>query len=314
VRLWDPLTGELLATLPAGDSRWKLSFTPDGTRLIGGKIWDPGAGDQLLSPRNKSDPVLFKSITNQIRVRQRYNSLIHIFAGGAKLAAGSGERVALSWDRSLVADGLESGGIRIDDRTSAKTVKHIGMYDSPAIATAFSPDTTKVAAGYEDGVIKIWDLESGAERATLSGHTKAVYSVNYSPDGSRIVSGSDDRNIILWDTETYEQVAVLRGHTNYVYSVCFSFDGTMLASASGDCTVRIWDFVPPADRWEQIRQDIALRREAEPLVDQLLTELGDPLDVADHIRANRAMSSELRSAALRVLLKRSAIKRKDKPQ
>ncbi|MHC4945728.1 MAG: WD40 repeat domain-containing protein [Planctomycetota bacterium] len=312
VRLWDPFTGEPLATLPAGQSRWKLSFSPDGTRLIGGKIWDPATGDRLLAPRNESDPALLEGIAGQMRVRQRYNSLIRIFAGGAKLAAGSGERVALSWDRSLLADGLESGGICIDDRATGRTVKQIGQHDSPVISTTFSPDKTKVVSGHEDGVIKVWDLESGTELAFLKGHTRTVYTVNYNPDGSRIASGSDDNNIILWDAEIYEQVAVLRGHTSYVHSVCFSPDGTMLASASGDGTVRVWDTVPPAERWAQVQQEKALQRETAPLVDRLLAELGDPLDVADRLRADESLSDDFRRAALRVLLERSVAGREKK--
>jgi hypothetical protein len=40
-------------------------------------------------------------------------------------------------------------------------------------------------------------------------------------------------------------------------------------------------------------------------VDRLLAELGNPLDAADRLRADENLSDDLRSAALRVLLKRS---------
>jgi WD40 repeat protein len=111
--------------------------------------------------------------------------------------------------------------------------------------------------------------------------------------------------IILWDAQIFDQVTVLRGHTSYVDSVAYSPDGTMLASASGGGTVRIWDSVPPADRWRQIQQAGALRGEAEPFVGQLVEELTDPLDVADHLRADNTLSDDFRRAAQHVLLKRS---------
>jgi WD40 repeat protein len=153
--------------------------------------------------------------------------------------------------------------------------------------------------------VKVWDHESGDLLAKLSGHTGDVYTVNFSPDGSRIVSGSNDCTIILWDAKEYDQVFVLRGHSSYVHSVCFSPDGTMLASGSGDGTVRVWDSLSPAERLRRIQKQESLLREAEPLVNQMMEKLGDPLAVADELRGDKTMDDDLRGAALLVLLKRS---------
>jgi WD40 repeat protein len=151
---------------------------------------------------------------------------------------------------------------------------------------AFNPDATRVVSGGKDHSVRVWAVASGTELATMKGHTGVVYSVTYSPDGNRIVSGSNDGTIRLWDAEIFDEVAVLRGHTSYVHSVCLNPDGTMLASGSGDETVRIWDTVSAAERWAQIQGARKLRRAAEPLVRRLLEEFADPLDVADHIRAD----------------------------
>lgn len=306
VRLWDPMTGEALAAIPARDARSSLHFTPDGTRLVGRlDIWDPATGSDLKAPRKKADDVLLEPLTDQVK------GLVYRFrgaAGGAKYAT-TGECRALSWDRSLAAEGLESGEISIVDCVSGKQLKTLGRHDSQVFSVAFSPDSRKVISGDANGVVKVWDLDSGKERATLKGHTGCVYTINCSPDGSRIVSGGNDCTIILWDAVTFEQVFVLRGHTSYVHSVCFSPDGTMLASGSGDGTVRIWDTIPPAERWKQIQRNEILRLEAEPLVDRLIKELNDPLDVADRLRDDRTLSDEFRRAALNVLLRRSSAKR-----
>jgi WD40 repeat protein len=215
----------------------------------------------------------------------------------------------LSWDRSLVADACKEDVLRIYDRVTKKVIKQIDSQDSIIHSTAFSPDTTKVVTGHENGQVKVWDLKSGQVLATLNGHTSKVYTVAYNPDGDRIASGGNDNNIVIWDAISYQQTLILSGHTSYVHSVCFSPDGTKLASASGDTTIRIWDSVPPAVRWDQIQRDRALQREAASLVGQLLKELVDPLDVADRLRENDALRSDLRGAALRVLLKRSAAMR-----
>jgi len=80
----------------------------------------------------------------------------------------------------------------------------------------------------------------------------------------------------------------------------------MIASASGDHAVRVWDSALPSERWSQERRNRALRLEAQPLVDRLLDELEDPLEVADHLRRDEELEEELRAAALRCLLERSA--------
>jgi WD40 repeat protein/serine/threonine protein kinase len=312
VRLWDALTGEPLGALAAARCYRAMSFTPDGARLVAFDesaprqlaMWDTATGLRLTAPRTASDKMLFKALQREKSDWQVAYGCVA--AGGAKAAPYAGERLALNYDCSLLARGLDSGEIRIDDVATGQTIKHLGKHDGRVFAVAFSPDTARVLSGGMDRTVRVWDFAGGAELATMNGHTGNVYSVNCSPDGTRIVSGGNDGTIRIWDADTFEEILVLRGHESYVHSVCFSPDGTMLASGSGDGTVRVWDSVPPTERWRQIQQTKKLRREAEPLVVRLLNELGDPLDVADHIRADASLSDDFRRAALRALLRQSA--------
>jgi WD40 repeat protein/serine/threonine protein kinase len=316
VRLWDPLTGELLATFVAAQCYKAVGFTCDGTRLVALdasqpqylSVWDSAAGLRLTAPRSASDESLFEILqnTNDDSLWRKYS---RIAAGGAKIAPHEGQQYTSSRDGLQMASGADSGQIRIENIAAETTVAHIDAHDGRVFAVAFSPDGTRLISGGEDRTVKVWDLASGTQLAATSGHSGSVYSVNYSPDGSRIVSGGNDGTIRIWDAQTYEELIELHGHTSYVHSVCFSPDGTMLASGSGDGTVRIWDSVPPAERWRQIQQAKQLRREAEPLVDRLLEEFSNPLDVADHLRADESLSDDFRRAALRVLLKRSTADR-----
>jgi WD40 repeat protein len=307
VRLWDPLTGELLATLPAPKGQFRLSFTSDGTRIIGQSVWDPAAGVRIGSPRTQADHALFEAVAYEWRPeKRRYNVIIRVASGNTRLVGGAGERVALSWDRSLIADGLETGEVNIDDRVRDKTVRRIGRPGAPVRAVSFSPDGSKVVSGNQEGTVTVFRIADGSELATMHGHTAEIFSVNFSPDGSRIVTAGNDGMILIWDASTFEQLLALEPQASYVHSVQFSPDGTMLAAACGDGTVRIWDSVPAAERWRQIRQAEAMRREAEPIVEGLFEELDDPLDVADRLRADAELSDEMRRAALRVLLERTA--------
>jgi serine/threonine protein kinase/WD40 repeat protein len=305
VNLWDPRTGERLASFSAPDGQFKLSFTPDGTRLIGCRLWDPAAGVRLTRPRNEGDERLLEAVRYEWNAKKRrYNPFIRFASGGTKLIDGAGERVALARDRSLIADGLETGEIRIDDPVTDSIVKQIGGPGPPVRAVSFSPDTKRVVAGDQEGFIKVLDRASGAEIARWKGHASEVYSVIFSPCGSRIVSAGNDDNVVVWDAVTFEEIMVLRCETGYVHSVCFSPDGTMLAAACGNGTVRIWDSLPPAMRWRETLRAERLRREAEPWVDKWFETLADPSEVADRLRADESLPEELRSAALRVLLER----------
>ena len=76
-------------------------------------------------------------------------------------------------------------------------------------------------------------------------------------------------------------------------------------SGSGDFTVRLWDTAPLKVRYQARREAEALRPGAERLVEQLWRQKHDPAEVADALRADRALSEPLRQAALRAVLRRA---------
>ena len=142
-----------------------------------------------------------------------------------------------------------------------------------------------------------------------------MFSAVFHPDGKRLASAGRDRAIWLWDLATGQEVARLEGHTNYVFSLAFSPDGTSLASGSGDGTVRLWDTEPPARRHQARREAEALRPEAERLVEALFREKNnDAAAVAATVRADRLLAEPLRHAALREVLKRSAMQNEPGPR
>lgn len=99
----------------------------------------------------------------------------------------------------------------------------------------------------------------------------------------------------LWDAATGE----LLGHKNDVRA------GATLPSGSGDGTVRLWGTAPLKTRYAARREAVALRPEAERLVEQLWRQKNDPDQVAEALRADGALSEPLRHAALRAVLRKA---------
>ena len=105
-----------------------------------------------------------------------------------------------------------------------------------------------------------------------------------------------------------QEVARLTGHSSYVWSLAFSPDGKTLVSGSGDSTVRLWDTEPVRTRYQGRRAADALRPAADPLVEELFREKKDATEVVAAVRADRSLSEPRRHAALRAVLRRSAVR------
>ena len=256
VRLWNPMTGEPVATLDSeGAYKW-LAFTPNGTRLLAHdgrnatstSMWDPETGNPVRSGRSSSDTVLFAMAADSGSRLRRFGRIV---AGGTRF-----DDDVTSPDRSLLATVSRIDArfsVAILDNLSGAEIVRLGPLQDEILATAFSPDNRCLAACGRSGTVDVWETATGARLATMRGHVGDVFGVCYSPDGTRIASAGNDGAVILWDARMFDQVGVLRGHTSYVYSVAFSPDGKMIASASGDGTVRIWDSIAPTERWRQIQ-------------------------------------------------------------
>jgi hypothetical protein len=74
---------------------------------------------------------------------------------------------------------------------------------------------------------------------------------------------------------------------------------------SGDFTVRLWDTAPLEVRYRARREAEALRPEGERLVGSLWRQKHAPAEVVDALRADRELSTPLRQAALRAVLRRA---------
>jgi WD40 repeat protein len=165
VRLWDPASGQELASLPHVVTVTDLAFSPDGTRLVtisndrDAHVWDPGNGRELASLPS-------------------YNILsTFLFSpDGARLMTASTD-----------------GRVRLWALASGAEISHVRH----AELCVFSPDLTRLATRVGP-VVHLLDLTTGLELARMA-HTAPVTAMLFSPDSARLATRSG-KTVALWAT------------------------------------------------------------------------------------------------------------------
>jgi WD40 repeat protein len=266
VRLWDPLTGELLATLEGHtDNINSLVFSPDGTRLASGssdktiRIWDVATRQTVT--------ILDKNL--------EYITCLAFSPDGRWLASGGHDGQVLIWDAETYAlqaslphtEVIYSLAFSPDNRVLAVSLaegsQEIWFWSVPRFVyfqkikllnegdtvneLVYSPDGRWLAAATVNQLnptVRLLDPETGEILASLEGsQTLELNGAAFSPDGQLLASASADNSVVVWDMETDEPLITL-WHESNANAVVFSPDGTLLATAGSDGTVRLWGVLP----------------------------------------------------------------------
>jgi WD40 repeat protein len=317
--VWDAVTGEVLAILPAATASdvHSVAFSPDGLRLVTSsgiskdlEVWELAAGSRLAVISGHEAPVCavdwsrdgaaIASASDDGAVRI-WDATTYRSVRALQGHHGPVKGVVYSPDGQLLASLGCDGTVRLWDASTGRARrswdgvvrKPTNFFGNPL---AFSTDGRRLAAASEDGRVSVWDVGSGRTLLTLRGHTGVVYDVTFDHEGQRIATAGADGVIKLWDTSDGLEVFTLRGHSSAVLSVAFDTAGRRLASGGMDRTTRIWELDPVApavarSRWTHTR--------AELLVRDLFDRQVLPKNIVIHyVNKDRTLGEDVRALAL----------------
>jgi len=260
IRLWDPLTGNLVETLE-GHRGWThaVVFSPDSTRLATAsrdaevRVWDTNSGELLhmLQIHESGAYALAFSPYGKYIVTGSGEGPVRLWVAATgqleRLLKGHSDKVtsvAFSPDGKQIVSGSADTTVRVWD---TETGQGLYMLQGPDtfidVWVGFSLDGKQIRAGsYDIGAAALlyrWDTASGAPSAPLAGEDVTV-SMAFSADDKWVACGCDDKIVRVWDMSSGALQHKFRGHRGEVWAVAFSPDNTQLIT--GDCygVLRAW--------------------------------------------------------------------------
>jgi len=221
VRLVDPQTRQLLATLPgeAEDVR-AVAFSPDG-KLLAAAGGLPGRGGELRI----------------WDVEKR--ALLHTIAGHADCIYA----VEFAPDGASVATASYDKLIKLWNVATGKEIRTLKDHIDAVYALAFTPDGQRLVSASADRGVKVWDVASGERLYTLSESTDGLNALALDPSGKRVAAGGLDRTIRIWSLDQKSGVLLqsLIAHEDAILQLAWSPGGQYLVSSSADKEVKLFN-------------------------------------------------------------------------
>ncbi len=211
MRLWDPLSGEMLGEQPRDYDPVSVAISADGSCVVSG---GPHGELSVWWPEDEHPEERFTGHSGHV--------VVGVNGDGTRAVSGGWDRSALVWD-------LASG-----------TLMHRLPHAEWVNAIAMSADGRRAVSICDDRSHVVWDLDTGEPLQRVEGHAQLL-TLAINRVGSRVISTSRDGETRIWDPESGETLRPLRGVIGTVTDLAMDFEARTAVSASYGGWLQIWD-------------------------------------------------------------------------
>ncbi|MBN2305793.1 MAG: hypothetical protein JXQ72_15025 [Anaerolineae bacterium] len=240
-----------------------VAFSANGTRMasVGADnitaVWNLANGETLFIQSDNDGRRVFFGPNDETLITVNRDGIARVWTmdmspprkmnellsfAGHDVAAGL---VTQSPDRTLLAFGARSGGVRIWQIPAGQLTADIAAHNDAIQYLAFSPDNTMLVSLSADRGLRVWsvpdgrllyDLVNPQEREVEQMPLRATFS----PDSSRLAVANLN-GIELWDMTTGESLYFIEtAEHNASGALIFSPDGTLLVGCGLQPIIGIW--------------------------------------------------------------------------
>lgn len=257
VRVWDALTGRMVAMPLETDGQSPRAFSPVNGRLLASANLKSVSLYDLTAMKLKSQVLLEKvfgglNFFGSFSPNGQWFIVNSLDRGKVSLWEVETAQMKFSFpcEVSLFPSQFSNDSQTIltscgDSKATlwdVRTGKAILTFSSPrnVSVSTFSPDNKTVAMATQYGHVLIWDAFNGQLKKAFQEHRESISNIAFSRDGKILATVSKDGNAILWDIENLQLKQTLRVGSNALLAV-FSPDSKLLVVTGGMREVAVWD-------------------------------------------------------------------------
>jgi WD40 repeat protein len=235
LKVWNPESGELIASHRGEGPVWGPSFSAEGPRVSAS--WTDEGSVRVMDPRTGR-------IVSAVEGIQTGPFDTDLSPDGRRIA------VTEAFDRHIL----------VFDVASGKQLFILRGLRYGATTVAWNPEGRLIATAANDGSVYIWDGRTGRQSSELIGHTGGTITVDWSPDSGRLLSGAFDGTARVWELREHgarELMSLSAADTRTGALAAFSPDASHVLT--GDLEIqaaKIWDIDVSGDaEWASFPTD-----------------------------------------------------------